>query len=478
MFAHKKDSDIGFYEEGDWHIKNPDGVLFLIGEKASGYTGLYYLSADEVTDSNLDHVFSELKGRFSLQKSFKTLCHARHEVKIKKYIDQSGVCLDTIFFDRNFKTELLYKGKLNKFLAADLQKVKDVTLSPKPKIDENKIIKVLVVDDSSLIRKIIIKCIKSLNNIEVAGETGNPLDVPDLIQKLKPDVMTLDINMPERNGVEVLENLKGKIFIPTIVISSMNFTEGGMVMDALEKGAIDYIQKPSQDELSAFAQVLKEKIPIAYASKNKQSLTSNSGSKKAGLGLKLDQAALLTIGASTGGTEAIKAVLRSMPPEIPPTVIVQHIPPVFSKAFAENVDRVTPFKVKEGEDGETLRPNHVYIAPGGKQMAVVRSKGQLALDICEGEKVSGHIPSVDNLFFSIEKLKLSKVVGALLTGMGADGAKGMVALKGQGHHTIAQNEESCVVYGMPKQAVAQGGASEELHLEKIAEALCQKLVTK
>lgn len=368
--------------------------------------------------------------------------------------------LELHLYEKNSPPELLYSP------TKKLIKVAGKLTQPVIEVIPEKI-KVLIIDDSKVIRTLLKEALKSKDNFEVVAETGLPHEVAGLIAKHNPDVMTLDINMPEMNGVELIESLDRSKLPPTVVVSSLNMNEGTLVMRALENGAFDYIQKPSMEERAEFAVHLAEKLTIAAQTRPRLQKTIQTGPLLKQL--KLDTNGLIVIGASTGGTEAVKAVLRHLPKNVPPILIVQHIPPVFSRAFAESLDSLCEFNVCEAADGQELEPGKAYVAPGGLQMRLKNVKsGTYSLDIQPGAKISGHAPSVDCLFESVAEVYKGKLIGLLLTGMGADGAKGLLSLKKKNCHTVAQNEETCVVFGMPKQAIKLDAATKVLGLHEMA----------
>ena len=242
-------------------------------------------------------------------------------------------------------------------------------------------------------------------------------------------------------------------------------------MKPLEAGAIDFLQKPSVDDLDHFTDVLSQKLILAskLVKRSSEPLVKREVPQTYTTGM-FDQSKILALGASTGGTEALREVLCALPEDIPATVIVQHIPPYFSKAFADRLNSLCPFEVKEAENGDDLRPGRVLVAPGGKQLRIEKAGAGFKVKITEEEKISGHIPSVDCMYESLIPYA-HNVTAAIFTGMGADGAKMMLKLKEAGAHTIGQNQESCVVYGMPKSAAKLGALNEEIHLHQIPAAL-------
>ena len=335
-------------------------------------------------------------------------------------------------------------------------------------------VKVLVVDDSRTIQQLLSKVINS-ESIEVVGLASSAEEAMPLISRLRPDVITLDIHMPGMNGVGFLEKYLPVHPIPTIMISSIGMEEGDMVLRALELGAVDYIQKPTLEEISSQSSYIKEKIKIAAGIKVQKKLSPTKAIRK-NIIFKGDcTKKILAIGSSTGGTEAIKTVLMSLPSNIPPILIVQHIPPVFSMAFARRLNDLCPFEVKEAVNGDKIRPGRVLIAPGGYQMEVKSIQGELTVSIFEGEKVNRHRPSVDVLFDSVANNIGKDALGVILTGMGDDGAKGLLKMKNAGAYTIAQDEASCVVYGMPKAAVMLGAVIETSPLLMMGDTIIKAL---
>jgi len=336
-------------------------------------------------------------------------------------------------------------------------------------------VKVLIVDDSATVRKILKSLLSQDSRFLVIGESANPLEVEGLIRKLKPDLITLDIHMPELDGVTLLKKYLPYTPIPTVMISSISISEGKFVLDALDSGAVDYIQKPS------FSDIAKQKDEICdrlfVASKAKVKKQQSLPPQKAKIsGAKL-QHGLVAIGSSTGGTEALRSIFERLPESIPPILVAQHIPAVFSKALADRLNELVKFKIVEGQNGQLVEPDHVYIAPGGKQMGVELLGDKLTLKITDDDPVNRHKPSVDYLFHSISKIqaRIPNLVGVILTGMGSDGAKGLKSLKDQGAKTIGQNEASSIVYGMPKVAWEIGAVEKQISLEDIPQALVNAL---
>ncbi|PWU19332.1 MAG: chemotaxis response regulator protein-glutamate methylesterase [Bdellovibrio sp.] len=354
-----------------------------------------------------------------------------------------------------------------------------VTIKEEPKVapgaTPRKKIKVLIVDDSSTIRKVLASICEQDPTIEVLGALERPSLVEPFIEKNRPDVMTLDIHMPEMDGVTLLKKIQSKHPIPTVMISSLTREDGPYVFDALANGAFDYIQKPSFQDIPILAPTILERIHLASTSKVQRAKAEPVARPTSE---KWRQDHMILIGSSTGGTDAVARLFRQFPDQIPPVLVVQHIPPVFSKAFADRLNSSSNFLVKEAEDGDLVEPNKVLIAPGGKQMGLAEtSGGKVCVHITDDAPVNRHKPSVDYLFFSAVKLQSTKVVGIILTGMGADGARGLKALRDLGCHTIGQDEASCVVYGMPKSAAEMGAVEIVSPLEEMGQRISRILKT-
>ena len=337
-------------------------------------------------------------------------------------------------------------------------------------------IKVLIVDDSALIRQLLSEIINGFDDLQVIGTAPNPLVARELIRQLNPDVLTLDVEMPHMDGLEFLGRLMRLRPMPVVMISSLTARGSEISLRALELGAVDFITKPRFDArhgLAAYADQVGEKIRIAAASKIKRpGPAAPAGHLPAVAAARRGAAAemLVAIGASTGGTEAIRQVLVALPAGCPPILITQHMPSGFTLSFARRLDALCAVKVKEAEHGDPLQPGCAYVAPGGAtHMRVQRGRCgyQIALD--DSAPVNRHRPSVDVLFSSLAQCAIGqRALGVILTGMGKDGARGMREMHDSGAYTIAQDEASCVVYGMPREAVAAGGVDEVLPLAAIA----------
>lgn len=326
-------------------------------------------------------------------------------------------------------------------------------------------VRVLIVDDSAVSRAVLVKGLSADPGIEVVATASDPFEARDKILAYEPDVMTCDVEMPRMNGIEFVKRLIPQYPLPVIMVSGVN----NAVFDAMNSGAVDFVAKPelsSARSVENFIYELAEKIKIAA--------TANMGpvnGKGASLSVpeKKDIAAdrIIAIGASTGGTEAIYNILRYLPNNIPGIVIVQHIPPVFSRMFAERLNSTTSLEVKEATTGDVVERGKVFIAPGDRHMKIKKLGDRYRIECFEGEKVNGHCPSVDVLFESVAKEAGDKAIGIILTGMGYDGAKGLLAMKRKGARTVGQDEKSCVVYGMPKAAFDVGAVEKQVPLDKM-----------
>ncbi len=339
-------------------------------------------------------------------------------------------------------------------------------------------IKVLIVDDSAVVREILEKVLSTDPKIEVVGKAADVYIARDKIVFKKPDVITLDVEMPKMDGVEFLRRLMVQYPLPVVMVSSMTAQGAQVTLDALEAGAVDFVLKPSMNVgsgLKAMMKELIEKVKIAshvdvshYKAKKIKKVSSESPRSKVLIG-STDK--IIAIGASTGGTVALKKVVSDFPPDMPGTVIVQHMPAGFTKMFANSLNNISRVEVKEAEDGDRIVTGRVLVAPGDFQMYVQRSGGHYIVRCKKGEKVNGHSPSVDVLFHSIAKEAGSNSIGAILTGMGKDGAKGMLEMSMMGARTIAQDEASSVVFGMPAEAYKIGGAEKLVHIDHITSSI-------
>lgn len=337
----------------------------------------------------------------------------------------------------------------------------------------NRRIKVLVVDDSLLFREALAQGISRDPGIEVVGTASDPFAARDKIIELEPDVLTLDVEMPKMSGIEFLKRLMPQYPLPVVVVSAVS----GNVFDALDAGAVDFVTKPgaSRDAFNAFINELIIKIKIATTAKVGFLKRNYAGERFSPAAGKEMSNCLIAIGASTGGTDAIFQVIKDLPRETPGIVVVQHMPPVFTKMYADRLNNSCKMEVREAENMDEVVRGRVLIAPGEYHMEVRNDGGRFFVKCYKGEKVSGHCPSVDVLFNSVAEHGGKKAVGIILTGMGSDGAKGLLNMKKKGHMTIGQDEKSCVVYGMPMVAFNIGAVNTQAPLDKIAEILINSL---
>jgi len=344
-------------------------------------------------------------------------------------------------------------------------------------------IKVLVVDDSALVRTILSQGLARDPGIEVVGSAPDPFVARDKIEKYLPDVLTLDVEMPRMDGVEFLRRFMPQYPLPVVMVSALTQTGKRITLDALEAGAVDFVAKPSTNVSRGLEEMMLElrtKVKIASTAnvshwKAKRHMPARSIiSQPAALSESTDK--VIAIGASTGGTEAIRTVIEQFPATAPGVVIVQHMPAGFTKAFADRLNTLCLMEVKEAENNDRVMAGRILIAAGDYHMRVRRSGGFYHVSCTPGEKVNGHCPSVDVLMHSVAEHVGANAVGIMLTGMGGDGAEGMLAMKKANARTIAQDEKSCVVFGMPRVAFEKGGAEKLVPLPDIA-AEAMRLVT-
>jgi len=335
--------------------------------------------------------------------------------------------------------------------------------------DCNMKIKVLIVDDSALIRSVLREIINSQPDMEVVGVAPDPIIARDLIRQTNPDVLTLDVEMPKMDGLDFLEKLMRLRPMPVVMVSSLTEKGSEITMRALELGAVDFVAKPKiaiQSGMLEYTELIADKIRAASKAKIRarapSAATPGAGTATAVPAMKHFSSSekLIIIGASTGGTEAIKDFLIQMPPDCPGILIVQHMPEGFTRSFAQRLDNLCGISVKEAVDGDRVLPGHAYLAPGHSHLLLARSGANYMTQLDQGPPVNRHRPSVDVLFHSAAVHAGKNAVGVILTGMGKDGALGMLEMKQAGAHNFAQNEATCVVYGMPREAVAVGGVHE------------------
>ena len=362
-------------------------------------------------------------------------------------------------------------------------------------LSASKKIRVLVVDDSILARTMISNGLKTSPQIEIVGTAFNAQDARAKVDQLKPHVMTLDVEMPGMSGIEFLKQLLPVVPLPVILVSSLNLR----VFDALSAGAVDFIRKPEPGQNEAFVRTLTSKVITAATAKvrvqstplitpAKPAVSSAGGARLPTTGVKpatpappllgsrpsLDSM-IIALGASTGGTEATLEVMKRLPADIPPMLIVQHMPVGFTQMYADRLDRLCHMEVREAKNGDELRRGLALLAPADFQMRIVRSGSRYTVSCQPGEKVSGHRPSVDALFFSMAEQVKCKMAGIIMTGMGRDGADGLLKMRQAGAYTIGQDKESCVVYGMPMAAYNIGAVQIQGSCEDIAGILLRQL---
>lgn len=333
-------------------------------------------------------------------------------------------------------------------------------------------IRVLIVDDSAIVRKILKEKLESDPNIEVIGAAPDPYIAREMIAKDKPDVITLDIEMPRMNGLTFLKKLMTHCPIPVVIVSSLSVRGSQTALTAIDYGAVEVLAKPSAAySLDDMADEIVFKVKAAAIAKVKKLQISDTQIKRHKLTETTHR--IVAIGASTGGTKALEAVLKTLPSNAPGIVIVQHMPAGFTKSFADRLNEVCAVQVSEAQGGEVVVPGKVFIAPGNRHMMLSHNGVNYETKLKDGPRVSRHRPSVDVLFQSVAKVAGKNAVGVIMTGMGNDGAQGLLSMKESGAPTIAQDEESCVVFGMPKEAIAKGGADHVLPLDKIPAKFCQ-----
>jgi two-component system chemotaxis response regulator CheB len=353
----------------------------------------------------------------------------------------------------------------------------------------NKKIKVLVIDDSALVRQILVEILKGARDIEVVGTASDPFVARERIKETNPDVLTLDVEMPRMDGITFLSNLMRLRPMPVVMVSSLTERGAETTLKALELGAVDFVSKPKVDvagTLADFSEEILDKIRIAAGARvtarsSRPGVVPPKHSADAILPAAAVEAGtkrmlrttdrIIAVGASTGGTEAIREFLMDLPADSPAIVIAQHIPAAFSAPFTRRMDTLCRLSVCEPHDGQYIMPGHVYIAPGGKHLLVERDGARYRCRLNDGPPVNRHCPSVDVLFRSVAQNVGPNAVGVILTGMGDDGARGLKEMRDAGAPTIAQDEASSVVWGMPGAAVKLGAVEEILPLNKVAEAV-------
>ncbi len=351
--------------------------------------------------------------------------------------------------------------------------------------------RVVVVDDSALVRGLLAEIINRQPDMECVGAAADPLLAREMIRNLNPDVITLDVEMPRMDGIDFLSKLMRLRPMPVVMVSTLTERGAEVTLRALELGAVDFVAKPKigvADGLRLLAEDITEKVRTAARAHVRRlppaaapavagavpAASVRPAAPVASLG-RLSTEKIIFIGASTGGTEATKEVLMNLPPDAPAVVITQHMPPGFTKSYATRLDSLCRIRVKEAVDGDRILPGHAYIAPGGLHLSVERSGANYVARVRDGEPVNRHKPSVEVLFDSAARVVGPNALGVMLTGMGADGARAMKTMRDAGSWNLCQDEASCVVFGMPREAIAHGAAHEVLPLQRIAPALIERL---
>jgi two-component system chemotaxis response regulator CheB len=353
--------------------------------------------------------------------------------------------------------------------------------------------KVVVVDDSALVRGLLAEIINKQPDMECVGVAADPYVARETIRSTNPDVITLDVEMPRMDGIDFLSKLMRLRPMPVVMVSTLTERGADVTLRALELGAIDFVAKPKigvADGLRQLAEDITEKVrtaakahvrrlpPAAAPAGAAPGTPAPAGVRPAApvaaLG-RLSTEKIIFIGASTGGTEATKEVLMNLPADAPAVVITQHMPPGFTKSYATRLDGLCRIRVKEAVDGDRILPGHAYIAPGGLHLSVERSGANYIARVRDGDPVNRHKPSVEVLFESAARVVGQNALGVMLTGMGADGARAMKTMRDAGSYNICQDEASCVVFGMPREAIVHGAADEVLPLQRIAPALLERL---
>ncbi len=345
-------------------------------------------------------------------------------------------------------------------------------------------IKVLIVDDSALMRALLTEIIDGAPDLEVVGAAPDPIAAREMIKALNPDVLTLDVEMPRMNGLEFLDRLMRLRPMPVIMISSFTAAGSEVTLKALELGAVDYLAKPQAENiamLQGYAEEIRDKIRTASSARVKSTTrvavapAPTFVQPQGRISSRLLKEKVIAIGASTGGTEAIKEVLCSLPEDMPPIVMVQHMPESFTPSFAQRLNSLSRLTVIEAQGGERLQPGTAYLAPGHSHMRVRKSSGSFVLDLSRDEPVNRHRPAADVLFWSVAEQLGQNAIGVILTGMGKDGAAGLLAMRQAGAWNIGQDQASCVVYGMPRAAAEIGALDESVSLENISGCIVAKL---
>ena len=338
--------------------------------------------------------------------------------------------------------------------------------------------KVLVIDDSALVRGLLAEIVNRQPDMACVGAAPDPLVAREMIRERNPDVLTLDVEMPRMDGIDFLGRLMRLRPMPVVMVSSLTEQGAEVTLRALELGAVDFVAKPRigiADGLQRLADDITDKIRIAARARMRRAPAPGPAARTGAALGPLSTEKIVFIGASTGGTEATKEVLLGMPPDSPAIMITQHMPPGFTRSYAARLDALCRIRVREAADGERVLPGHAYLAPGGLHLSVERSGANYLARVRDGDPVNRHRPSVEVLFASAARVAGPNALGVMLTGMGADGARAMRAMRDAGAFNLCQDEASCVVFGMPREAIAAGAADEVLPLEAIAPRLLERL---
>lgn len=343
-------------------------------------------------------------------------------------------------------------------------------------------IRVLVIDDSALIRSILQEVINSFPDMEAVGAASNPLLAREMIKSLNPDVLTLDVEMPQMDGLTFLEKLMHLRPMPVLMISSLTESGSEAALRALELGAVDFLPKPKLgivEGIQEYTDVIAEKIRVAYGTKihSRNQVSQETPVSLPSLGSRISTTEkIIAVGASTGGTEAIKEFLIRMPPDAPGIVIVQHMPEAFTKTFANRLDTLCKIKVVESEGNERILPGHAYIAPGHSHLLLKRSGANYMTELSQAGPVGHHRPSVEVLFRSVAQFAGKNSIGVMLTGMGKDGAAAMLEMRQSGAYNLAQDEASCIVFGMPRAAIEVGAIDEIVPIQDMTQRVLIRLM--
>ncbi len=344
-------------------------------------------------------------------------------------------------------------------------------------------INVLIIDDSALIRAILTEIINSYPDMYAVGAASNPLQAREMIKTLNPDVLTLDVEMPQMDGLTFLDKLMRLRPMPVLMISSLTERGSEAALRALELGAVDFLPKPKMgisEGMREYADTIAEKIRVAFLAKGKfhAPVAAASCDSLPSLGARIGSTEkIIAVGSSTGGTEAIKEFLIRLPADAPGIVIAQHMPEAFTKSFAARLDGLCKITVKEAEGNERVLPGHAYIAPGHSHLLLKRSGANYMTELSQSPPVNHHRPSVEVLFRSVAQNAGKNVIGVMLTGMGKDGAVGMLEMRQAGAYNFAQDEATCVVFGMPREAIAVGAVDEVVPIQDMAQRVLQRLIS-